>query len=80
MRLLGAIPGADYGAAPARRSPRWATAARAMAAAAELAAVPRSWQQVCRAIHLKAAPAAATWQEVLGDITVAEFRAHWLKE
>eukprot|EP00969_Alexandrium_andersonii_P016569 725504-Alexandrium_andersonii.AAC.1 len=42
--------------------------------------VPRSWQQVFRAVHQRAAPAAASWSEVLGDITVEEFRARWLRE
>eukprot|EP00969_Alexandrium_andersonii_P314524 13894082-Alexandrium_andersonii.AAC.1 len=80
MRLIEAIPGAVNGAAPARRSPRWAAAARAIAAAASLAVAPRSWQQVYRAVHLRAAPAVATWLQVPGDSSVTEFRARWLKE
>eukprot|EP00969_Alexandrium_andersonii_P363800 15462696-Alexandrium_andersonii.AAC.1 len=40
---------------------------------------PRSWQQ-SRAVHQRAAPAAATWLQALGDITVDEFRAEWLRE
>eukprot|EP00969_Alexandrium_andersonii_P134837 5965312-Alexandrium_andersonii.AAC.1 len=63
MRLIECIPGAVNGAAPARRSPRWAEAARAIAAAAGLAIAPRSWQQVFRAVHMRAAPAAACWAE-----------------
>eukprot|EP00969_Alexandrium_andersonii_P234207 10341052-Alexandrium_andersonii.AAC.1 len=74
MRLIEVIPGAATGAAPARRSPRWAAAARAIAAAAGLAMAPRSRQQVFRAVHQRAAPAVASWLEVLGDITVEEFR------
>eukprot|EP00969_Alexandrium_andersonii_P316514 13982257-Alexandrium_andersonii.AAC.1 len=61
MKLIDAIPGAVNGAAPARRSPRWTAAARAIAAAAGLAMAPRSWQQMFRAVHQRAAPAAATW-------------------
>eukprot|EP00969_Alexandrium_andersonii_P245090 10831422-Alexandrium_andersonii.AAC.1 len=53
---------------------RWVATAQAIAAAAALAAAPRSWQEVRRAAHLKAAPSSASWQEVLGDITVPEFR------
>eukprot|EP00969_Alexandrium_andersonii_P141434 6254300-Alexandrium_andersonii.AAC.1 len=41
---------------------------------------PRSWQQVYRAAHLRAAPAAATWSQVLGDVSVTEFRMRWLQE
>eukprot|EP00969_Alexandrium_andersonii_P231456 10221921-Alexandrium_andersonii.AAC.1 len=41
---------------------------------------PRSWQQLFRAVHQRAAPAAATWHQVLGDITAEEFRARWLRE
>eukprot|EP00969_Alexandrium_andersonii_P174226 7703291-Alexandrium_andersonii.AAC.1 len=80
MRLIDAIPGAVNGATPARRSPRWATAAHAIAAAAGLAMAPRSWQQLFRAVHQRAAPAAATWHQVLGDITTEEFGARWLRE
>eukprot|EP00969_Alexandrium_andersonii_P283631 12539169-Alexandrium_andersonii.AAC.1 len=59
MKLIERIPGAANGATPARRSPCWAAAARAVAAAASLVVAPRSRQQVYRAVHLKAAPAAA---------------------
>eukprot|EP00969_Alexandrium_andersonii_P011938 520521-Alexandrium_andersonii.AAC.1 len=41
---------------------------------------PHSWQQMFRAVHQWAAPAAATWLQVLGDITVNEFRTKWLRE
>eukprot|EP00969_Alexandrium_andersonii_P348595 15414145-Alexandrium_andersonii.AAC.1 len=63
MRLTDAIPGAVNGAAPARRSPRWTAAARAIATAARLAVAPRSWQQVYRAARFPASPAVATWQQ-----------------
>eukprot|EP00969_Alexandrium_andersonii_P227964 10067244-Alexandrium_andersonii.AAC.1 len=56
-RVRALLFGVVNGATPQRRSPAWAAARDEITALAGLRRVPRSWQELDRVLHGRAAPA-----------------------
>eukprot|EP00969_Alexandrium_andersonii_P091062 4019306-Alexandrium_andersonii.AAC.1 len=64
MSIRALLPGVVNGATPLRRAP---AARDETTALAGLRRAPRSWQELYQVLHGRAAPAASTWEHVLGD-------------